>query len=87
VTSTPTKGPAQAFLMHKSLILKKNNPDVFYHQSSERYPGHTARAPPITRGGRVRTGEQIDAGCWMLHDVSDATHHDEMRQQSSAKQS
>ncbi len=32
--------------------------DVFYHQSSERHPGHTARAPPFTRGGRVRTGDQ-----------------------------
>jgi hypothetical protein len=35
--------------------------DVFYHQSSERHPGHTARAPPITRGGRVRTGDQTTA--------------------------
>jgi hypothetical protein len=24
--------------------------DVFYHQSSEQHPGHTARAPPISRG-------------------------------------
>jgi hypothetical protein len=35
--------------------------DVFYHQSSERHPGHTARAPPIMRGGRVRTGDQTTA--------------------------
>jgi hypothetical protein len=35
--------------------------DVFYHQSSEQHPGHTARAPPITRGGRVRTGNQTTA--------------------------
>ncbi len=24
--------------------------DLFYHQSSKRHPGHTAMAPPITRG-------------------------------------
>ncbi len=35
--------------------------DVFYHQSSERHPGHTARAPPLSRGGRVRTGDQTTA--------------------------
>jgi hypothetical protein len=41
----------------------KKNPfiDVFYHQSSERHPGHIARALPYTRGGRVRTGDQTTA--------------------------
>jgi hypothetical protein len=34
---------------------------VFYHQSSERHPGHTARAQPITRWGKVRTGDQTTA--------------------------
>jgi hypothetical protein len=34
---------------------------VLYHQSSERYPGHTARAPPLSRGGRVQTGDQTTA--------------------------
>ncbi len=27
----------------------------------ERYPGYTKRAPPLTRGGRVRTGDQTIA--------------------------
>jgi hypothetical protein len=35
--------------------------DIFYHQSSERHPGHTARAPPLSRGGKVRTGDQTTA--------------------------
>ena len=41
----------------------KKNPfiDVFYHQSLERHPGHTARAPPFSRGGRVQTGDQTTA--------------------------
>ncbi len=46
--------------------------DVFYHQSSERHPGHTARAPPIMHGGRVRTGDRTTASPmpWPLgHDI------------------
>ncbi len=35
--------------------------DVFYHQSLALHPGHTARAPPLSHGGRVRTGDQTTA--------------------------
>ena len=32
--------------------------DVFYHQIRNGIRGYTARAPPLSRGGRVRTGDQ-----------------------------
>jgi hypothetical protein len=32
--------------------------DVLYHQYLERHPGYTTRAPPLSRGGRVQTGDQ-----------------------------
>jgi hypothetical protein len=40
--------------------------DVFYHQSLERHPGHTARAPPFTRGGRVRTGDRLTRTVFLI---------------------
>ena len=41
----------------------KKNPfiDVFYHQSSEQHPGQTAGALPLSRKGRVRSGDQTTA--------------------------
>ena len=35
--------------------------DVFYHQVRNGIQGHTTRAPPLSRGGRVRTGDQTIA--------------------------
>jgi hypothetical protein len=48
---------SQNLKIEQVFYLKKPFIDVFYHQSSERHPGHTARAPPITRGGWVRSGD------------------------------
>jgi hypothetical protein len=40
---------------------KKSFIDVFYHQIRNGIQGCTARAPPLSRGGRGRTGDQTIA--------------------------
>jgi hypothetical protein len=70
--SEPDLAIWQVYASH--MTCHKKNPfiDVFYHQSSERHPGHTTRAQPLSRGGRVRTGDQTTASPmpWPLgHDI------------------
>jgi hypothetical protein len=59
--SPPIFGPLLITEMPGGSSIQNPFIDVFYHQSSERHPGHTARAPPFTRGGRVRPGDQTTA--------------------------
>ena len=42
-----------------NIAKKKSFIDVFYHQIRNGIQGYTTRAPPISRGGRVRTGDQL----------------------------
>jgi hypothetical protein len=51
--------------------------DVLYHQSSERHPGHTARAPPFTRGAKMgHFGRKTRPRGRARHVTSDATDSD-----------
>jgi hypothetical protein len=43
------------------LVGKKSFIDVFYHQIRNSIQGYTTRAPPLSRGGRARTGDQTIA--------------------------
>ena len=64
------QGLQQAKLYLKSFI------DVFYHQIQNGIQGYTTRAPPLSRGGRVQTGDQTISSLtpWPFgHDISFST--------------